>query len=141
MDNRNTVILIAVVIVEVALVIAVATLFINGSNNGGAPYDDGDDIYTLYIGLNDHDTHKDYDPEYAKEVLDKIVLKYADGFTRFLAGGGWTEEGVKICENTLVYIIAGIDKAKAHSIADDAKVALNQHSILISVTKEKTEYY
>lgn len=73
--------------------------------------------------------------------MDAIVVKYADGFTRYLASGGWVDDGDIVYEKSLVYVIAGIDADKAHKIADDAKAALNQKSIMITISKQDVEFY
>ncbi|MBO7352520.1 MAG: hypothetical protein J6U12_06390 [Candidatus Methanomethylophilaceae archaeon] len=137
MESRTiTTILAVVVVVELILAGAVIAVFLNNSED-----DSGEEIYTLYVGLNDSVTHEDYDPDYAADIVDNIVVKYAYGFTRYLANGGWTEDGGLIYEKSLVYVIEGIDLEKAHGIAGEAKKALNQSSILITTAKEKVEYY
>ncbi len=134
MDNKNAVI--AIIIVAIVAILAVAAVTV--SNNDKVS---GEDTYTLYIGLNDSVTHEDYDPDYAAGIVDAIVVKYADGFTRYLANGGWVDDGNVVYEKSLAYIIAEIDKDKAHKIADEAKVALNQNSIMITISKQDVEFY
>jgi hypothetical protein len=136
MENSNLIKIIAVVlVVEIILAGAVVALFLK---DDGAK---GEDSYTLYVGLNDYITHEDYDPEYAANIVDHIVVKYADGFTRYLANGGWVEGTDITYEKSLVYVIAGIDLEKAHGIADEAKKALNQSSIMITLSKQQVEFY
>ena len=136
MENSNLIKIIAVVlVVEVILAGAVVALFLKDDGVKG------EDSYTLYVGLNDYITHEDYDPEYAANIVDHIVVKYADGFTRYLANGGWVEGTDITYEKSLVYVIAGIDLEKAHGIADEAKKALNQSSIMITLSKQQVEFY
>ena len=136
MENSNLIKIIAVVlVVEIILAGAVVALFLKDDGVKG------EDSYTLYVGLNDYITHEDYDPEYAANIVDHIVVKYADGFTRYLANGGWVEGTDITYEKSLVYVIAGIDLEKAHGIADEAKKALNQSSIMITLSKQQVEFY
>ncbi len=135
MDDRKAVI--AITVVAVVAIVALAAVYVSNSGK-----DDGEDIYTLYVGMNDSITHEDYDPEYATAVVDAIVMKNVGGFTRYNASGGWSyEDGSAGYENSLVYIIQGIDMKVAHKICDEVKSALNQEAVLITVTKEKLEYY
>lgn len=134
MDNKNAVIVIAIVAVMAVMAVAAVTVMNNDKVSG-------EDTYTLYVGLNDSVTHEDYDPDYAAGIVDAIVVKYADGFTRYLANGGWVDDGDIGYEKSLVYVITGIDADKAHKIADDAKAALNQKSIMITISKQNVEFY
>jgi len=137
MESRTiTTILAVVVVVELILAGSVVAVFLNNSED-----DSGEEIYTFYVGLNDSVTHEDYDPDYAAGIVDEIVVKYAEGFTRYLANGGWIGDDGLVYEKSLVYVIEGINMDKAHGIAGEAKKALNQSAILITMAKEKTEYY
>jgi hypothetical protein len=136
MENKTVITILAVaVVVEIILAGAVVALFMKDDGVKG------EDSYTLYVGLNDYITHEDYDPDYAADIVDHIVVKYADGFTRYLANGGWVEGDDITYEKSLVYVIAGIDLDKAHGIADEAKKALNQSSIMITLSKQEVEFY
>jgi len=135
MENKNAIIGIAVV----AVVAIIAVTAVSVWNNGNSP---GEDIYRLYVGMNDSITHEDYDPEYATAVVDKIVVNYSDGFTRYIANGGWRDEnGIMCYENSLVYMIQGIDSAKVKKICDEVKEALNQSSVLVTISRERADYY
>ena len=135
MEKQNMLILVTIVVVEIILVVAVASVMLNNEDNAG------DEVYKLYIGLKDSTTHEDYDPDEAADIVDAIVVKYNDGLTRYISNGRWVDNGYITNEKTLVYEIAGIDVNKAHKIADEAKVALNQDSIMITMSKEKVEFY
>ncbi len=136
MENSTLIKIIAVVlVVEIILAGAVVALFLKDDGVKG------EDSCTLYVGLNDYITHEDYDPEYAANVVDHIVVKYADGFTRYLANGGCVEGTDITYEKSLVYVRSGIDLEKAHEIADEAKKALNQSTIMITLSKQQVEFY
>jgi hypothetical protein len=103
---------------------------------------DSNDCYTLYIGTSDKDTAKLEIPiEEAQRIVADIAYKYSDGFTSYVATGGWIDEGVRFDETTLVYVFIGIDKESAEAIAGEVCVALNQSSVLIEYSKTYSTYY
>ena len=99
--------------------------------------------YTLYIGLNDKDAGGQIvGTEYAMEEANTIVGKYASGFTRFTAYGGWTnKDGSMGHENTIVYIIYDISEKDLQKILDELLETLNQSSILVEKEDVSHIYY
>lgn len=134
MENKNIMAIIAVVVI-VEIILAGAVVY--------ALSDHGQkDAYMLYIGLNDSITHEDYDPDEAAVWVDAIVLKYAGGHTRFNANGAYTyDDGTIAHENTLVYYLTDISLGDVHKICDEVKELLNQSEVLISITKQRCEFY
>jgi hypothetical protein len=103
---------------------------------------DKNDCYTLYIGTSDKDTAKLEIPiDEAQKIVADIAYKYSDGFTSYVATGGWIDDGVRFDETTLVYVFIGIEKESAEAIADEVCVALNQSSVLIEYSKNYSTYY
>ncbi len=137
MDNKNLmIILTVVVIVEVVLAAAVAVALTKDSGF------EGEEVYTLYVGLEDSITHEVYDREQATETVDKIVTKYSSGLTRYATDGAWTDDsGAIVYEPSIAYVLVGADLEMVHAICDEVKEALNQSSILITVSEEITEFY
>ncbi|MDR0943732.1 MAG: hypothetical protein LBM41_04280 [Ruminococcus sp.] len=136
MKTKLTVIILALIFSVFAMIISVISLV--STNNGY----DSNDCYTLYIGTSDKDTAKpEIQIEEAQKIVADIAYKYSDGFTSFIATGGWIDEGVRYDETTLVYVFIGIDKASAEAIADEVCVALNQSSVLIEYSKTYSTYY
>ena len=134
MDNKSIMAIIAVVVV-VEIILAGAVVY--GMSGHGQ-----EDGYTLYIGLNDSITHEDYDPEEAAGWVDAIILKYAGGLTRYDANGAYTyDDGTIAYEKSLVYYLTDISIEDVHKICDEVKELLHQSSILISVTKQSSEFY
>jgi hypothetical protein len=131
------------VILVIALLISIfaaAVSFVSlvGKSGGYEP----NDRYTLYIGTSDKDTGKLEIPiEEAEQIVADIAYKYSDGFTSYVAVGGWDDGEVRYDETTLVYVFIGIDKAGAEAIADEVCLALNQSSVLIEYSKTYSSYY
>ncbi|MCL2696120.1 MAG: DUF3574 domain-containing protein [Clostridiales bacterium] len=102
-----------------------------------------DDVYILYIGLNDKDTYAQIIPtDEAVALVNAICLKYASGYTMQFAQGGWTDEtGTLTQEDTLVYTIAYADERAILSIMDEVLAALNQNSILVERRGTASAYY
>ncbi|MBO5547879.1 MAG: hypothetical protein J5920_03875 [Candidatus Methanomethylophilaceae archaeon] len=134
MENKSILTIIAVVVI-IEIILAGAVIY--------AMSDHGEqEGYTLYVGLNDSVTHEDYDPDEAAAWVDEIVLKYVGGLTRYNANGAYTyDDGTIICEKTLVYYLTDVSLEDVHKICDEVKELLNQSSILISIGKQKSEFY
>ena len=102
-------------------------------------YEDAEDgQYILYIGLNDKDTYEQIIPtDEARDTVNRICTKYAEGYTVSEANGGWVDEtGALTEESTLVYTLSDVKDKDVISIMDEALAALNQNSILV----ERREY-
>ncbi|GEM_PF-804192 len=99
--------------------------------------------YTLYIGLNDKDKGEQLiDTDIAADMVNKICAKYAGGYTRMSAAGGWTGDSGEIeHENTLVYMLYDVEEDAVKNIMDDAIKALNQSSILVEKETAVYSYY
>lgn len=99
--------------------------------------------YVMYVGTNDKDT---YQPEHTKEdamqIVDKICLKYFDGYTLQEATGSWMDETNTVThEYTIVCYFDGVTKEKVHLAADEIIAALNQNTVLIEENRINMEYY
>ncbi len=99
--------------------------------------------YTLYIGLNDGDSHEqNISTEQAVETVNEICLRHAGGYTLLNASGGWTdEEGQTTVENTLCYVLTDIEEEQVRAIMDEVLEALNRDSILVEKGEIQMEYY
>ena len=138
MDNRG---LWAVIIVIVAAIIATASAVAVGLSNGNQQ-DGGDYVYALYVGMQDSQTHVEYDRDTAAATIDAIVLEYSEGLTRYEAMGAFTyQDGTHSHESSLVYVLAGLSVEDVHAIADRIKDALNQESVMITYEKMGVEFY
>jgi hypothetical protein len=136
MKIKFTFIILALIFSISALIISVIS--VTGTNSD---YDESD-CYTLYIGTSDKDTAELEIPiEEAQKIVADIAYKYSDGFTSYVATGGWVDDGVRYDEITLVYVFIGIDKDSAETIAGEICVALNQSSVLIEYSKTYSTYY
>lgn len=99
--------------------------------------------YTLYIGTNDKKTYKQIIPtEKAREIVNKICVKYVDGYTSLQACGGWVDETNTLTqENTLVYSFYDVTQQQIVSILNEVEDKLNQNSILVEVEDVNYAYY
>ena len=137
METKNVMVIIAVMLVAEIVIGGLVVYDLVKDNNGGK-----EDSYTLYIGLNDSETHIDYDPAVAAGWVDEIVLKYSGGLTRYVANGAYTyDDGTVAHEDSLVYILVDISLGDIHKICDEVKEKLHQSSILITVNKQTSEFY
>lgn len=99
--------------------------------------------YVLYIGLNDKDTYSHIiSAEEAKEIVNGICAKYADGYTVMEANGGWVDEtGTLTEEMSLVYTLCNVEEEDVVSIMNEVLTALNQNSILVERQDISFTYY
>ena len=99
--------------------------------------------YVLYIGLNDKDTCSQIiSAEEAKEIVNGICVKYADGYTVMEANGGWADEtGALTEEMSLVYTFCNAEEEDVVSIMNEVLTALNQNSILVERQDISYTYY
>jgi hypothetical protein len=129
-------------IVAVLLVLIIANIAFTSCVAAGVFEEKQDEVYTLSIGMQDSKTHEEYDREKAALQIDKIVTKYCDGLTRYFSEGAWKyDDGSIGYEKSIVYILAGTDLGTAHKICDEVKQAFNQESVMITINKEKVEFY
>lgn len=99
--------------------------------------------YVMYVGTNDKDTYQpEHTQEEAKNIVDKVCLKYFEGYTLQEATGAWTDENKNIThEYTLVCYFDEADKETVHKAADEIISALNQNTVLIEQDNISIEYY
>ena len=99
--------------------------------------------YVMYVGTNDKDT---YQPEHTKDeafdIVDRICLKYFEGYTIQEATGSWTDEkGEPTHEYTIVCYFDDTDKETVYKAADEIIKELNQNTVLIESDTISIEYY
>lgn len=99
--------------------------------------------YTMYVGLNDKDTYEQIIPtDEAKSVIDRICLRYVDGYTIQDANGVWADEtGKSTHENTIVCYFSDTDSDTIYKIADEIIENLNQNTVLIETNHVETDFY
>ena len=145
--------IVAVVMILEALVLSGVIVYLavdrnmEASNSGISTVLDYEDAesgkYVLYIGLNDKDTYAQIIPtEEARDIVNGICTKYADGYTVSEANGGWIDEtGTLTEEMSLVYTLSGVEEEDIISIMDEVLIALNQNSILVERQDYSYTYY
>jgi len=132
--------ILAVIAVVVAVEIILAAAFVTAFN--GQEKESAEPTYTLYIGMNDSVTHEGYDPDVVAPDIDRIVMKYSSGLTRYSANGAWMGDSGEIdYEKNLIYTISGITLDDVKKICDEVKVMLNQSSIMISIFNDPAIFY
>lgn len=80
--------------------------------------------YTLYIGLNDRDTHINLDIEKSIEFINNILECFK--YTYFIA-----KRKSSNLENTLIYVLFEIDDYQLKDIIDKILIELNQDEIIV----------
>ncbi|MGX8698577.1 MAG: DUF3574 domain-containing protein [bacterium] len=97
----------------------------------------------MYVGTNDKDTYKmEMTREEAHDIVDRVCLKYFEGYTLQEATGAWMDEtGTPTHEYTLVCYFDGAEKAAVYQAADEIIRLLNQNTVLIEEAQITTEYY
>jgi hypothetical protein len=129
------------VISIITLIFSVSALVISVISFVGTDDYNVRDRYTLYIGTSDKDTGTPEIPlSEAEEIVKDIAYKHADGFTVYIASGGWDDGNMRYDETTLVVEFLGINRETAELIAAEACVALNQSSVLIEYSKSRSIY-
>ena len=97
--------------------------------------------YTLYVGLNDKDTHvqKISVLEAAKMVMN-IVLSHTDGATIYEADGIYKhDDGTVVVEKSLKVELLFIERKAVTAIVDLIKTVLNQESVIIQTSEIVSE--
>lgn len=99
--------------------------------------------YTIYIGTNDKDTYTQLiSTEQAQSMINEICTKYVDGYTSWIAQGGWVDENDKFTnETTLIYSFTDVNESDVILIMDEIIEKLNQNSILIEYEDVTYSYY
>lgn len=96
---------------------------------------------TLYVGLNDQKYHvQTMDTSEATKVVTNLLLSNGiNGATIFNAVGIYThDDGTIITENTLRIELIEPEEDSLNNSISAIKAALNQESIIMSVTKERS---
>jgi len=101
------------------------------------------DHYLVFVGLNDKDADTQlisYEEAVAK--IDKVALKYSDGYTIAPADGRWLDDSEAIVtESTVVCYFDRIPLETVHKITDEILTELNQSCVFICKDKVFAEYY
>ena len=99
--------------------------------------------YTMYLGTNDKDTMQQEIPsEKIREEMDKICMKYVDGYTVTTADGYYRGKDNEVFhETSFVYVFIGTDIYALQKIMDEALVKFNQESILLEESDTKSIFY
>lgn len=99
--------------------------------------------YTLYVGLNDKDSHTPLVPaDAAEQRLNAVAFKHASGFTVSRAKGFWLDDdGIPTHEDTLIYIFMETSEEQISAILDGMLAAMNQSSILVEATSGESLFY
>lgn len=89
--------------------------------------------YTLYLGLNDKDTHAQLiSTVEAYKITNNILLSYTNGATIFEANGIYKhEDGTFTIEKTLRIELLFVNTKVVSQIVEDLKRAFNQESIAV----------
>lgn len=90
--------------------------------------------YTLYIGLNDKDTHTQIISDInARNIVANICASRDVCVTVSDARGVYKhDDGTVVIENTLRCEFVDCEKSIIKAIANDSKRALNQESVMLS---------
>lgn len=136
----------AIILISIILfinMVAVCLLGVNMYRLNEKMEADGTTKYTMYVGLNDKDTYEQIIPtDEAKSIIDKICIKYVDGYTIQDAKGVWADEtGESTHENTIVCYFSDTDSDAVYKIADEIIEELNQNSVLIEKNHVVTDFY
>ena len=144
MSNQKTLIPTVLSILSLCCSVACLVLLLTGVGAQKLPAEeDGSVQYVMYVGTNDKDTYQpEHSQEEARDIVDRVCLKYFEGYTLQDATGAWTDETGEIThEYTLVCYFDGADKETVYRAADEIIEALNQNTVLIEKDEITTEYY
>ena len=137
--------IIAIILSVVSLCFSAVCMTVTLQKNSEQPAEETDTTtqYVMYVGTNDKDTYKaEHTQEEARDIVDKVCLKYFDGYTLQEATGAWTDEKNNLThEYTLVCYFDGADRENVYKAADDVIKELNQNTVLIEEDEIKIDYY
>ena len=144
MSNKKTLMPTVLSILSFCCSVVCLVLFLTGV--GAQKLSAGEDNsvqYVMYVGTNDKDTYQpEHSQEEARDIVDRVCLKYFEGYTLQDATGAWTDETGEIThEYTLVCYFDGADKETVYRAADEIIEVLNQNTVLIEKDEITTEYY
>ena len=144
MSNQKTLMLTVLSILSLFCSVACLMLLLTGVGARKLPAEEDKSVqYVMYVGTNDKDTYQpEHSQEEAREIVDRVCLKYFEGYTLQDATGAWTDETGEIThEYTLVCYFDGADRETVYRAADEVIAALNQNTVLIEKDEISTEYY
>ncbi len=133
----------ATILSVVSLCVSVLCLVLLMMNLGGGQEAEKSIQYVMYVGTNDKDTYQlEHSREEARDIVDRVCLKYFEGYTLQEATGAWTDEKNEIThEYTLVCYFDDTDKQTVYQAADEIIRELNQNTVLIEEDVISIEYY
>ena len=143
--NTATIAVILAILSLCCSVVCIVLLLTRDGRSKEAPEaDSGESIqYVMYVGTNDKDTYQpEHTQEEAHEIVDRVCLKYFEGYTLQEATGAWTDGTGEIThEYTLVCYFDDVDKETVYRAADEIIETLNQNTVLIEEDEIAIEYY
>lgn len=145
MSNKISITAVIISLVSLCCSAVCLVFALNAGNTGAAAAgtDGKCKQYVMYVGTNDKDTYKpEYTQEEARDIVDRVCLRYFGGYTLQEAGGVWTDEKQNIThEYTLVCYFDDADKETVYKAADELIKKLNQNTILIEEGEITIDYY
>lgn len=98
--------------------------------------------YTLYIGLNDAETHTQViSTESARRIVENVFFDAIGGATITESRGIYRhDDGTRVIENTIRAEVFGADAADIRYVAEYLKKALNQESIAVETAEIVSEF-
>lgn len=140
---KDKISIIAIVLSVISIIISIVAMTNGGTIAASDAEVQQSPQYVMYIGTNDKDTYAPkYSEDEARDIVDKVCLKYFEGYTLQEAIGSWTDEKSNIThEYTLVCYFDDTDKETVHKAADELLEKLNQNTILIEEDEIQMEYY
>ena len=144
MSNKKTLMPTILSILSLCCSAVCLILLLTGVGTQKLPAEEDDSVqYVMYVGTNDKDTYQpEHSREEARDIVDRVCLKYFEGYTLQDATGAWTDETGEIThEYTLVCYFDGADQETVYRAADEIIEALNQNTVLIEKDEITTEYY
>ncbi len=97
---------------------------------------------TIYIGLNDAETHEQkFETEKYIRLVKDICREYHVAVSvSKMSGSYFHEDGTYVEEETLVLMIMGVPDETIREIARDVCVFFNQESVLVSYAECETHF-
>ena len=144
MSSQKTLIPTILSILSLCCSVVCLVLLLTGAGAQKPPAGEANSVqYVMYVGTNDKDTYRpEHSQEEARDIVDRVCLKYFEGYTLQDATGAWTDETGEIThEYTLVCYFDGADKETVYRAADEIIEVLNQNTVLIEKDEITTEYY
>lgn len=89
---------------------------------------------TIYVGLNDADTHEQkYDTKKYLSILKGVCYAYRVAFSVHMVNGGYFhEDGSYVEENTLSLTLLDVPDATIEEIAKDLCAFFHQESVMVT---------